>query len=91
MQREDAQLHLTNFSTKGKAKGKAKAEIHLWLDDLAHGKGILNYEVMCPNSVIGLEDSVDKKKAGQTVGCGFRPPHPGGLSQNCREDCGEGD
>ena len=37
--------------------GKNLGEIHGWLDDLAHGKRLQNYEIICPSSYsyIGLE------------------------------------
>ena len=54
------QLHLTNFGTKEYATemGNSLAQIHSWLDDLAHGKRITEYMVMCVSSAIGLEDIV---------------------------------
>ena len=38
------------------------AQIHSWLDDLAHGKRITEYMVMCVSSAIGLEDNPSKKE-----------------------------
>ena len=41
--------HLSNFGKKNyaNAMGKALVDIHFWIDDLAHGKRIKNYEVVC--------------------------------------------
>ena len=62
--------HLTNFGTKGYAKGMGNSlvEIHSWLDDLAHGKRISNYEVMCPSSAIGLDNNLDKTQIARMWG-----------------------
>ena len=48
--------------------GNSLAEIHTWLDDLAHGKRIANYEVMCPSSAIGLENNPDRKQLAKMWG-----------------------
>ena len=48
--------------------GNSLAEIHTWLDDLAHGKRIANYEVMCPGTAIGLENNPDKKQLAKMWG-----------------------
>ena len=48
--------------------GNSLAEIHSWLDDLAHGKRISNYEVMCPSSAIGLENNPDRKQLAKLWG-----------------------
>ena len=49
-------LHLTNFGTKEYATemGTSLAQIPTWLDDMAHGKRITEYEVLCESSAIGL-------------------------------------
>ena len=62
--------HLTNYGTKSYATGMGNslAEIHTWLDDLAHGKRIANYEVMCPSSAIGLENNPDRKQLAKMWG-----------------------
>ena len=48
--------------------GNSLAEIHTWLDDLAHGKRIANYEIMYPSSAIGLENNPDKKQLAKMWG-----------------------
>ena len=52
-------LHITNFGGKAydKGMGKQLADIHGWLDDLARGRRLLNYEIVCPSSAIGIEDN----------------------------------
>ena len=62
--------HLTNYGTRSYATsmGNSLAEIHSWLDDLAHGKRISNYEVMCPSSAIGLENNPDRKQLAKLWG-----------------------
>ena len=52
-------LHITNFGGKAYAKGMGKqlADIHGWLDDLARGRRLLNYESVCPSSAIGIDDN----------------------------------
>ena len=64
------QLHLTNFGTKEYATemGNSLAQIHSWLDDLAHGKRITEYMVMCVSSAIGLEDNPSKKELARIWG-----------------------
>ena len=63
-------LHLTNFGTKEYATemGNSLAQIHSWLDDLAHGKRITEYMVMCISSAIGLEDNPSKKELARIWG-----------------------
>ena len=41
--------------------GKQLAEIHGWLDDLAHGKRLQQYEIFCLSTAIGLDDSASLK------------------------------
>ena len=41
--------------------GKQLADIHGWLDDLAHGKRILRYEIICPSTLIGLAKNATLK------------------------------
>ena len=41
--------------------GKQLADIHGWLDDLAHGKRILRYEIICPSTLIGLAENTTLK------------------------------
>ena len=40
-----------------KGMGKQLADIHGWLDDLARGRRLLNYESVCPSSAIGIDDN----------------------------------
>ena len=56
--------HLTNAGTRGYAKkiGSAIADIHGWIEDLAHGRRIKNMEVVCPSSIIGLRDDSNSTK-----------------------------
>ena len=59
--------HITNYGGKSYATtmGKQLAEIHGWIDDLSHGKRLLNYSTICPGTCIGLEDTASlKDKAG---------------------------
>ena len=58
-----AETHITNFGGKAYAKGMGKqlAEIHGWLDDLAHGKRLQQYEIFCLSTAIGLDDSASLK------------------------------
>ena len=64
------QLHLTNFGTKEYATeiGTSLAQIPTWLDDLAHGKRITEYEVLCVSSAIGLEDNPSKRELAKLWG-----------------------
>ena len=48
--------------------GNSLAQIHTWLDDLAHGKRITEYMVMCVSSAIGLEDNPSKKELARIWG-----------------------
>ena len=48
--------------------GNSLAQIHSWLDDLAHGKRITEYMVMCVSSAIGLEDNPSKKELARIWG-----------------------
>ena len=48
--------------------GNSLAQIHSWLDDLAHGKRITEYMVMCVSSAIGLEDNTSKKELARIWG-----------------------
>ena len=68
----DDERHLTNQGTKGYAKemGRTLADIHTWVDDLAHGKRIKKYEVLCPSSAIGLDSQVEKKQLAKLWGGG---------------------
>ena len=63
----ETETHITNFVGKTYAKGMGKqlAEIHGWLDDLAHGKRLQNYEFICPSSSIGLADNSTLKDRGE--------------------------
>ena len=58
-----AETHITNFGGKAYAKGMGKqlAEIHGWLDDLAHGKRLQQYEIFCPVTAKGLDDNTSLK------------------------------
>ena len=55
--------HITNFGKKGygTSMGAALADIHGWVDDLARGKRIVNYEVVCPGSIIWEDKEISKK------------------------------
>ena len=55
----DSESHITNFGGKAYAKGMGKqlADIHSWLDDLAHGKRLQSYEIICPSTIIGLAEN----------------------------------
>ena len=48
--------------------GNALAQIPTWLDDLAHGKRITEYEVFCVSSAIGLEDNPSKRELAKLWG-----------------------
>ena len=63
----ETETHITNFVGKTYAKGMGKqlAEIHGWLDDLAHGKRLQNYEFICPSFSIGLADNSTLKDRGE--------------------------
>ena len=41
--------------------GKQLADIHSWLDDLAHGKRLQSYEIICPSTFIGLAENATLK------------------------------
>ena len=51
--------HITNFGGKAyaKAMGSQLADIHGWLDDLARGRRLQNYEIICPASALGVDDN----------------------------------
>ena len=55
--------HITNFGKKGygNSMGSKLADIHSWIDDFTRGKGIKNYEVICPATTIMMGDDVSKK------------------------------
>ena len=63
-------LHITNFRTKGYAAemGNSLAQIFNWLGDLAHGKRILDYDVVCISSVVGMEGNPSKKELAKLWG-----------------------
>ena len=41
--------------------GKQLADIHGWLDDLAHGKRLQRYQIICPSTFIGLAKTATLK------------------------------
>ena len=59
----ESESHITNFGGKAYAKGMGKqlADIHGWLDDLAHGKRLQSYKIVCPSTFIGLADNATLK------------------------------
>ena len=56
-------LHVTNFGGKAYAKGMGKqvADIHGWLDDLARGKRLQHYEIVCLGTAIGMDNNATMK------------------------------
>ena len=60
----DDHQHITNFSTKGYATemGNSLAQIYSWLGDLAHGKRIVDYDVVCVSTVVVMEGNPSKKE-----------------------------
>ena len=66
---EDKQ-HITNYRTKGYATemGNSLAQIFTWLGDLAHGKRIINYDVVCVSSIVGMEGNPSKKELAKLWG-----------------------
>ena len=66
---EDKQ-HLTNYRTTGYATemGNSLAQIFTWLGDLAHGRRILDYEVVCVSSIVGMEGNPSKKELAKLWG-----------------------
>ena len=54
-----AETHITNFGGKAYAKGMGNqlADIHGWLDDLARGRRLQNYEIVCPATALGVDDN----------------------------------
>ena len=86
------QLHLTNFGTKEYATeiGTSLAQIPTWLDDLAHGKRITEYEVLCVSSAIGLEDNPSKRELAKLWGSDPVHVTPEGYKneKTRRENCG---
>ena len=63
-------LHITNYRTTGYATemGNSLAQIYTWLGDLAHGKRILDYEVVCVSSIVGMEGNPSKKELAKLWG-----------------------
>ena len=82
--------HLTNFGGKQYAKtmGKRLADINEWLDDLAHGKRITNYSVLCPSTATGLGDKMTATDLRDLWG--FDPVHlnPAGRGDPSRKGKG---
>ena len=66
---EDKQ-HITNYRTKGYATemGNSLAQIFTWLGDLAHGKRIIDYDVVCVSSIVGMEGNPSKKELAKLWG-----------------------
>ena len=59
----DDRQHITNFGTTGYATemGNSLAQIYSWLGDLAHGKRIVDFEIVCVSTTVGLEGNPSKK------------------------------
>ena len=48
--------------------GNSLAQILTWLGDLAHGRRILDYEVVCVSSIVGMEGNPSKKELAKLWG-----------------------
>ena len=48
--------------------GNSLAQIYTWLGDLAHGKRILDYELVCVSSIVGMEGNPSKKELAKLWG-----------------------
>ena len=59
----DDRQHITNFGTSGYATemGTSLAQIYSWLGDLAHGKRIVDGEIVCVSTSVGLEGNPSKR------------------------------
>ena len=66
----DDKQHITNYRTTGYATemGNSLAQIYTWLGDLAHGKRIIDYEVVCVSSIVGMEGNPSKKELAKLWG-----------------------
>ena len=66
----DDRQHITNYGTKGYATemGNSLAQIYSWLGDLAHGKRIVDLEVVCVSTVVGMEGNPSKKELAKLWG-----------------------
>ena len=57
--------HLMNYGTEDYSSimGEALSEIKDWIDDMSHSKRIKSYTVVCPNSIMGMNDkgNIDRK------------------------------
>jgi hypothetical protein len=56
----DSETHITNKASGsyGKMMGNALAEMGEWLKDLAFTRRIRNFVVLCPNELLGEEESI---------------------------------
>ena len=59
-----AESHLTNFGTREyvKTMGTSLAELEDWIRDLAYSKRIQLSSVICPATMVDLDNPTDKKK-----------------------------
>ena len=66
----DDRQHITNFVTTGYATemGNSLAQIYSWLGDLAHGKHIVDYDIVCVSTVVGMEGNPSKKELAKLWG-----------------------
>ena len=48
--------------------GNSLAQIFTWLGDLAHGKRIIDYDVVCVSSIVGMEGNPSKKELAKLWG-----------------------
>ena len=66
----DDKHHITNYCTTGYATemGNSLAQIYTWLGDLAHGKRIIDYEVVCVSALVGMEGNPSKKELAKLWG-----------------------
>ena len=48
--------------------GNSLAQIYSWLGDLAHGKRIVDYDIVCVSTVIGMEGNPSKKELAKLWG-----------------------
>ena len=66
----DDRQHITNFGTKGYATemGNSLAQIYTWLGDLAYGKRIVDFDVVCVSTIVGMEGKPSKKELAKLWG-----------------------
>jgi hypothetical protein len=77
----DSETHITNKASGsyGKMMGNALAEMGEWLKDLAFTRRIRNFVVLCPNELLGEEESI---KAGSRKVTSFWKESPVHMSQD---------